>query len=858
MASILFLFFLGANLNASTLVHSFSDENQYFMPMQLSNGLQIANSITIYQVGTRWYLPIEDISVAMGLALHTTPALGIIEGFVIKETNRLHLDIKKCEVARHNKLDSFDCGLSQNYEDIIYLDQELVEKILPVKISIDPYRAIIVITELEKLPITSRMERSTKIALHQTEDAQPREVLSYPPYNHLDGIFFDQQLGLNVRKINGEKSTAATHTTAMSGEIFKMEAMGWLSGDEERIDSSRLRLSKKDSRGNLLGPLRATDIELLDIQYPVIPLISQGASGQGIEISNFPLYVPSSITQHRFAGVLPPGWDVELYQDGVLIGRQNVNSKGEYEFSNVALNYGSNRFKFIYYGPQGQRSEEYKIFDIRSSQIKQGVDNYKINYSKVRSTDERMLLEYRRGLTDNITLQTAYSRLAPEKSILSKNYGLIGVSSYGNSYLLNTSVVGSEGEGWAAQILTQFQWRTTSFGLSRSEINDFTSEVFKESNGVKLEHQSTAKMSTVFFEKPSVRFILEAIKNEYSNPYYNNYEITNRLSTTLGRTLFFNDISYITSDNTDTLTGELSLLRSIQRGNIRGIASYNKNEMTAIGFDSQLNLTNYSLRYGAERKIIEHITMFTGGFSKKLKYFDFNMTASISTNDDYSVGLYISYGLQRDSINNRWNAGPDMKANLGSASVFAYIDKNNSNTFDEGDEPLSGIEFKINETLVNQKTDASGLVHISGLSPYKETSIEVSEISVKSPYIRVINKTARFIPRPGKTMPIEIPFVLTGDIDGEVIVTKDNSGEKNVIVELVSASDGRVIATTTTESDGYYSFDGVPRGKYRIRLNEEQSRRKLWQSIPSFAELDLGQEDMFDQTINFGLVTSKP
>ena len=48
------------------------------------------------------------------------------------------------------------------------------------------------------------------------------------------------------------------------------------------------------------------------------------------------------------------GWDAELYRNGQLLAFAENRADGRYEFIDVPLLYGQNRFEVVLYGPQGQ------------------------------------------------------------------------------------------------------------------------------------------------------------------------------------------------------------------------------------------------------------------------------------------------------------------------------------------------------------------------------------------------------------------------------------------------------------------------------------------------------------------------
>src|SRR3546814_2986745 len=87
-----------------------------------------------------------------------------------------------------------------------------------------------------------------------------------------------------------------------------------------------------------------------------------------MRISDWSSDVCSSDLKTDFRGDLPAGWDAELYRNGQLLAFTSPNSDGRYEFIDVPLQYGANRFEIILYGPQRQVRREIK-------QVQVGMDS---------------------------------------------------------------------------------------------------------------------------------------------------------------------------------------------------------------------------------------------------------------------------------------------------------------------------------------------------------------------------------------------------------------------------------------------------------------------------------------------------
>ena len=77
------------------------------------------------------------------------------------------------------------------------------------------------------------------------------------------------------------------------------------------------------------------------------------------------------------------------------------------------------------------------------------------------------------------------------------------------------------------------------------------------------------------------------------------------------------------------------------------------------------------------------------------------------------------------------------------------------------------------------------------------------------------------VPRPGVPVDVEIGLVGGGDVEG-AIVRSGGIGFEGLELELVDGA-GKVFAVTRTDFDGFFLFERIPYGEYRIRLSKDSA-----------------------------------
>jgi len=198
-----------------------------------------------------------------------------------------------------------------------------------------------------------------------------------------------------------------------------------------------------------------------------------------------------------------------------------------------------------------------------------------------------------------------------------------------------------------------------------------------------------------------------------------------------------------------------------------------------------------------------------------------------------------------------------------------------------GDEPgLERVSVQLldedGKVLQTLDTDADGNYAFQHLPDGKYTVKVVRSSSIKDydqtedPDATVDDTSAVYDMGPGHSLQENVNFGYVPDysIDGRVYRDADKSGsytdgEENfsgVTVDLLD-KDGNVVATTTTDKDGKYSFEKLPAGTYRVKVHPDGALAGLDQTEDPdgiadsmSGEITIGFENQSVTGVNFGYV----
>jgi hypothetical protein len=206
------------------------------------------------------------------------------------------------------------------------------------------------------LPAIEALNRKSRAArLSRPKDSQ-FDLAALPqadaPYQNWRTPSVDVQIQAQWSTRNGFQTR---YEGLASGEVAGLSYGARIAASDSVLpDSLRIGFYRNDPAGELLGPLGATRLAFGDVETVPTALSSQSAFGRGAFITNRPLGLPARFGVTTLRGVLPAGWDAELYRNGELRGYQSDRGDGRYEFIDVELDFGENEFDVVLYGPQGQ------------------------------------------------------------------------------------------------------------------------------------------------------------------------------------------------------------------------------------------------------------------------------------------------------------------------------------------------------------------------------------------------------------------------------------------------------------------------------------------------------------------------
>ncbi len=854
IALLLFLTPAGVCLGAETAPQFTDDTLLLFQPM-LDEVAYEEISLPVHQWQGHYYLPLQALANFSGLGLKASPMKGRAEGWLTRESDIFRLDVAKHQVFIHGEIMPFPPHrVVANNEDI-FVEQSLLEHWLPLRFTFNPHKLVLTIHPTSPLPIqqqAARRQQWERLKQRHSKAAQP---VSFPlPYQQLSWPFMDITLGQNYRHSNTDRQEGGSYFMQAGGDMGLLSTQIAAGGSSDApLDTLRITAGRQDSDATLLGPLHATEFALGDVHSAYIPLVAGAGDGRGIALSNQQLNRTQGLDSTRFSGDAMPGWDVELYRNGILLDAQHIGDEGRYVFDNVQVLFGSNRFTLVFYGPEGQRREETREVMTSSSILKQGAFTYALSVNEKYSSTlpisredrpftfvstiingeeieeevpaqqgVRSILYTEYGLTDTLTLAfgSAHIPLATEVH----DYITEGIRAALFDRLLLSQDIGHDLT--SGGMVEKTSMLTALYGASlkaeHSIYSSFVGET-EEKEATTLKRVSAGELTLPLPSIPMVNAGF-ALKRQQFAVGESEITLNQRLSTSLHGVSITHALTRQETHSPgvrdiDT-SGQMAVSGTVKGTTLRAAASYalSDRQMTAAGISAQKQWKkNLVITMGItdDRQSGDTIATFAT-LSWECGAARYSVKLDANSEEELYLGTNISFSLAKPPSSG-WHLTSEPAASSGAAAMRAFLDSNNDGIFTTGEQWIPEASFRAGTKRVTSHEGEAAFA--LGLPASVPATVTLDESSLEDPLWISPHPGYQFIPRPGVVAALTFPVIASSEIEGSVyrLTAEGKKPYPSIIVELVDANK-QVVKQVKSEFDGVYMFERVPPGHYQLRL----------------------------------------
>ncbi|MDB5424184.1 MAG: hypothetical protein JWQ29_1600 [Phenylobacterium sp.] len=736
----------------------------------------------------------------------------------------------------------------------IYLRASALQKLLPIKLDIDPRQLTMKVITYELLPLQSRLQRQARQRLGSPSPGAATEALRVAePYRLFSPPSFDVALALGAQ--TAAPRAPARYDIRLGGDLAYMGLQAYVGSDEEgRATTTRILLERRSIDGTLLGPLHATVFALGDVFTPGLAIGPRSLAGRGIVVSNVPLDQTSVFNRVDLRGELPLGNDVELYVNEVLKGSQSAPDQGRYEFLNVPLVQGVNIVRIVTYGPRGQRTEETRIINVSGGLLRPGQATFEFGaveqdeplfqprrrdpFASDRGVGKpRVVASVNYGVTQYLTLSGG-AALYHTRQGLERNLYTAGLRTSVRGFATELDVARDNNGGQAVSLAVAGRIFGASAVLRHAEYSGgLMDEVVPEADLDRpLDRRTELTVDqNIGIAGHIVPISLRALRDVYSDGG-DTLIGSARGSSALGAILFSGGLEYertrlINGSRDERLRGYFagSTFRNYQwqvRANIDyDILPTYRARLLTVTADRALSEI-WTLRLAAS----EHLDTpkgfeFVAGSITRTRFGDLALTGEYATADDsWRLGMQLNFGLGYNPVTHGYELTRSGPGSGGSVLFHAFIDEDGDGRFGPGDRPVPNVALEGGERLM--RTDADGRAHITGFGAGGAARLQVGLADIENPAVKAPPTTIEFSPRPGGVTEIEYPMRPTGEVMVNIKLRRPDAQLVGLSAARVRLIDAKGVAVEgVTEFDGSVSFQDLPAGTYRLELDPEQAKR---------------------------------
>jgi hypothetical protein len=813
-----------------------SEDDQVILQLQVKK-FRMGNELRGYHTAGGTCVDLADVIMALDLPVRLDKKSRRATGWLFREDQGFTLDRDKNTVQIVNKERALQPGEVFDTPEGWCIDTKSLAGWLGAKLTPNLYDAVLTLDSDTPLPFIEAIERKSRAA--RLRDKKSFNLADYPqaklPYQTWRTPSVDVVADVSWVHNRGGDQLRRRYQAYASGEVGGVSVDARLASDSTGTpDTLRMSAYRKDPAGGMLGPLKATQVAAGDVEVFSGNLAGAGGVGRGAFLSNRPLERSTSFGKTVLRGTLPIGWDAELYRNGQLLAFQSDRADGRYEFD-VDLVYGSNDLEVVLYGPQGQVRRESQSVPIGYAAVAPGRLEYwagviQRNRDLISFHDPPNPLDTgwqygfgaQYGLDNRTVLGTSGHSLFLQGK--RRDFAEFDVQRALGPMLLDLTAAQEFGAGRAYKATAlgrvgKINVSAESFFLDGSFTSGLVGQQERSHQIVQLETVLGSGRRVVPVGAGYTRSVL-ADGRKVNEWLARASLVLSRLSLT--GVITDREVSGGKADTEGLSVGLLANTR-VAGFLVRADATYRLSGLRK-GFDNarltiEKPLDDRSdLRLDIQRDGRQRVTTFEAGYVRQFRQLALRVGATADNRGNIGANLGVSFSFGPNPFGKGMRFSNAKLAQRGEAAVSVFLDENGDGVRSPDEAPLEGVGLTAGQFGASEPTDKRGHALIEGLNPYQKVLIGIDESTLPDPFLVPTKKGVVITPRAGVAAKLEIGVAPTGEVEGEIHGFEDTP-RSGVKLELVDQA-GQVAATTFTEFDGYFMFERVPYGTYRLQISD--------------------------------------
>jgi hypothetical protein len=808
-------------------------EEQFLLDVNIRQ-LRLGDGVRAYNTPTGTCVVLGDFLKALDLPMKVDLAKRRASGWAFRESHSVDINLAAGKVTFGNASEPLKGHEIRETPEGWCADSEALARWFAIGVKPATGSSALMLESEAKLPVELAMERqkrADKLMRKAKFDLAtlPQVKLPYRMWR-APALDFVVSAGMTYRARDGAQVDRSSSIYA-AGEIAQVSYAAQVGTDQKgRPNMLRFRAYRSDPEAGLLGPLKASHIGVGDVEGFNSRLTGSAQSGRGALVTNRPLYRPTAFGRTRFEGDLPAGWEAEIYRNSELVAFTRSTGDQRYIFDDVELQYGDNDVKIVLYGPQGQVRTHQETINVGQENVPAGKTWYwaGVNQpgkdaialgeraSAAQSVSAQAAVSVEHGLDERTSVGALARTLLMEDQRLTFVEGTVRRAIGGAAAEVSIAYESNGGKAVGAEILGKLgsvHFRGEALVTDNFHARGTTAESIRD---VRISADAPIRIGKALIPaRAALRFTDQGNGTK-------RVEASARLSTSIDRFNLATDVRFRKQSTTlgQPPPSELdwSFIGSGRVGDVRlrGISTFRilpERKLQTVELSGYWNAGERAdwegvVIYDAERRRanarLSHIRRFDS--------LGVAVTAEAASDRSVAVGLNLNFSLDP----HRFTLSRQPLAGAGSVYARVFRDLNDNGVYDDSEPVEQGVMVTTGVRHTDRKTGKDGGVTIGGLTAFQPVAVSIDQATLSDPSLAPRRAIQVVTPRPGVGAEVQIALVGAGAIEG-ALMKSGEVGFEGVDLELVDER-GKVVATARSDFDGFFLFDRVAFGKYRIRI----------------------------------------
>ena len=832
-----------------------SEDDELILQIETPQG-EMSDTVVAYGLRQGVYLPLGALTRFFDLAISVSDDGHYASGWFLDEKRTITLNLRDGTLMVAGRAVPLGRGDAVAYEGELYLRAERFSDLFPLDLKVDLRAQTIAVKTREPFPFEERMAREasrerlgSRAGQSGGRDPGQRFAREPTPWRALSTPLGEVELRALT---DDDLGTRVEGDLRLAGDLAFMTARAYASvSSRDGLTAARFELGRRDPDADLLGPLKATEFQLGDVSTGALPIGLRGISGRGAFVTNAPLEQASIFDSVDLRGDLADGYEVELYRNNTLIGSTRTPVNGQYAFLQVPVDFGLNVFRLVFYGPQGQRREVVRRISVGDGRLSPGQFVYSVgaaqkdvNLLAVRGPQFSPAADYGAW---RATAQLAYGLSRDLTATLGAGFwetagrqhwlATTGLRSAIGATALRLDLGVQDRGGHTIELGMGGKLLGMAYTLNHAEYGGGASDEVRAFTADPLRRASELNLNTTlhFGSGPAARAMpltSQVRRIEFADGRHQT-DAALRASLPLGSVLVSNTFDYSAlsapgSPASHRLLGTFDLAtltgsRTRYRASLGyGLAPHAELQSATLEADRRFGESTM-VRAAVTHTLTDHQT--TLGLSAVRRIGPVNLAFDGSygfPTRNFSLALRVGFSFGRNPLDGRmFMARPGLTSG-GVVALRAFADANSNGRLDPGEAPVPDVTFL--SGTEESHSDKAGRALIGNLGDGNRASIRVDADSMPDIAIAPARPGIEIVPRPGRIHVSDFAIVTLSDIEGTAYFRAESGTRAVSRLQLrLLRADGTIAARTRSESDGFFLFERLPAGEYRLELDPQQA-----------------------------------